>query len=259
MAESRSYDNRSPGRNEGPPPEQPRPVNVEESPTALNSLPMELQLIIISCLDAASLVTVRQVCRQYRQIITAGYVVKQFTRPDGFLDGTLGSICSTCLTIPPNRCLISENERLGGLWRATCFRCFRLSFRSFTPSSSPFRVKTISSYLSRHGRILPLAKGERTPNNELMASICTWCGWPFCRDRRLLVFPERHQRCEIWNRGVIALWAVLGLVQFSLGFAGGVAAFSVYQDHKAIFIPAAVRFVITQKIDPAFTWVLLNN
>ncbi|KAI1840841.1 hypothetical protein JX266_012989 [Neoarthrinium moseri] len=198
-------------------------------PLALNLIPLELQLLVISHLDVANTARLRQVCRFYRQLVTPDFVAKQFIR-DGAQDPELQWFCTACLARPSRARLMLDEARAECPWRSLCFRCFRAR-------------GGLRRHEREHGRTVLLVPGG--PQASVVAVPCRFCGWLLAPGGPAPA-PERpaHRPCRVKIRLVSWAWILLGVLQLVLGFMGAVAAWSNYEEMREIYIPGTLNFAL---------------
>ncbi|KAH9902162.1 hypothetical protein F4778DRAFT_111325 [Xylariomycetidae sp. FL2044] len=222
---------------------------------ALNRLPFEIQLMIISELDVSSLLRLRQTCRLHLHYVTPDVVRKLFvpaaaTAADGVLssqvpDPDLRGACRQCLGYPGLGKILVETA-LDDPWQSTCLRCWRIHLRT--------RDRGGRDRESRDALVV-FASGQQ-------GSVCRVCGWPCLGDR------PSHRRCRFKAQVAVAVWFALGFVQFSLTIVVAAAAWSNYDHIPVVMIPASVAFglaiisvllvwVQTVMASPRFLWNLV--
>ncbi|KAK8005411.1 hypothetical protein PG990_011448 [Apiospora arundinis] len=204
----------------------------------MTSLPMELQLEILSHVDLPGLVQLRRTSRLYRSVlITRGYLVRRFFIPGDragiYSISSLKYCCSHCLTMPPaSRLLVPprdvndipddiDNDNLEELhgwwsWDTLCYRCWR---KRLAPPSK-----------CRAGQVLYQVE------NGFSLYICQFCGWPIRK------YTPMHKGCDTRRFWMRFVWFLLGVVQFAAGVFGAIAAWGVYEDDPRIKIPSSINF-----------------
>lgn len=200
--------------------ETPAAIRRDPSAGALPSLPLELQLMILSRLDLPEIVGLRQVCQYYRNVITADFLQAHCTRW-GQIDPVLQGCCSECLTMPGLGRLVLDVTRDHDAWRSICFRCWRTQL---TPS-----------YQRKHGPLLELANGE-------IGYICHFCAWPVCGEGS----PENgqellHAPCRVKRLLATLTWFLMAIIQVGLGVLALVLAVTIYRQISTVLIPTSVR------------------
>ncbi|KAI0475406.1 hypothetical protein GGR56DRAFT_512052 [Xylariaceae sp. FL0804] len=202
---------------------QPAPPHPQPG---LTSLPPELQLLVLSQLDLAELVQLRQTCRLFRLVITPELVRRQFTR-DGRARPLLRGCCNACLCMPGLDRLIVDADLPPDAWRSICFRCWRARLgREY--HLNPWPVVTFASG----------AQGY----------ICQFCNWPVAAPARSggpgadAESKWLHASCKRRRHAVLATWMVMAFMQFGLGILGGVLAWTRYIHQPRVFIPATIDF-----------------
>ncbi|KAK7917269.1 hypothetical protein PG985_010877 [Apiospora marii] len=208
----------------------------------LTSLPMELQLEILSYVDLRGLIQLRRTSRLYRSVITRDYLVRRFAADsNGNGNGPLKYCCSQCLTMPPVEFLLlalnhsgegsgsGSNNAMSLSSETLCHRCWRP--RLGPPSDE------------RRGGGDPHSIDGQWP-----LAICPFCGWPMAGSR------SHHPGCYTRRFCLLVVWFVLGLAQFAVGVFGAVASWSVYEDDPRIKIPSSVStsFLL-------FPWGIYNS
>lgn len=185
----------------------------------LASLPLELQYLILSQLDLYSLVTLRQTCPLYRQVITADFIRRQFTR-DGWYDPVLKSCCTECLCMPGLDRLVVDTTRPSHQWRSMCFRCWR------------DRISRESS--RKHWPLVEMANGE-------YGYICHFCTWPVHSGTSNSRIKQMHAPCRVRRLVVVVSWLIMAVIQFGLGMLAAVLAWTMFRNQTTVLIPASVR------------------
>ncbi|KAI8960016.1 hypothetical protein F5Y11DRAFT_358800 [Daldinia sp. FL1419] len=195
--------------------------NAEES--GLDSLPLELQYLIISHLDLTSLVTLRETCPLYRQVITADVVRKQFTTPDGEHDPVLQNCCIECLCMPGLDRLIVDATRPAHTWRSICFRCWR------------HRLSRESG--RKHWPLVEMVNGD-------YGYICHFCTWPVHSGNSNSRIKNMHAPCRVRRLVVVISWLIMAIIQFGLGMLAAVLAWTMFRNTSAVLIPATIDFCL---------------
>lgn len=191
--------------------------NAEES--GLESLPLELQYLIISHLDLTSLITLRETCPLYRQVITADVVGKQFTAPDGGHYPVLQSCCTECLCMPGLDRLIIDTTRPSHMWRSICFRCWR------------YRMSRENQ--RKHWPLVQMVNGD-------YGYICHFCTWPVHSGGSSSRIKNMHAPCRVRRLVVVISWLIMAIIQFGLGMLAAVLAWTMFRNTSAVLIPATV-------------------
>ncbi|KAI4868820.1 hypothetical protein F4820DRAFT_89126 [Hypoxylon rubiginosum] len=186
----------------------------------LASLPLELQYLILSQLDLYSLVTLRQTCPLYRQVITADFIRRQFTR-DGWYDPVLKSCCTECLCMPGLDRLVVDTTRPSHQWRSMCFRCWR------------DRISRESS--RKHWPLVEMANGE-------YGYICHFCTWPVHSGTSNSRIKQMHAPCRVRRLVVVVSWLIMAVIQFGLGMLAAVLAWTMFRNQTTVLIPASIDF-----------------
>ncbi|ORY56302.1 uncharacterized protein BCR38DRAFT_117128 [Pseudomassariella vexata] len=186
----------------------------------LTTIPLEIQLMILSHLDLESMVRLRQTCHLYRHIITVDLVKSQFIQ-HGQHHAALRACCCECLSMPGLGRLILDPRRSSLVWRSMCFTCWR--------------HKLDLHYQRKHGPLLQFA-------NHYHGYMCHFCAYPVCAadmDSSLQLF---HSRCRVKRLLIAVLWFVLTFIQVGLGILGAVLGWTVYKHHPSVLIPSSIDF-----------------
>ncbi|XXG96909.1 hypothetical protein Hte_003200 [Hypoxylon texense] len=186
----------------------------------LASLPLELQFLILSQLDLYSLVTLRQTCPLYRQVITADLIRRQFTK-DGWYDPALEGCCTECLCMPGLDRLVLDTTRMDNQWRSMCFRCWR------------DRISRESS--RKHWPLVEMANGE-------YGYICHFCTWPVHSGTSNSRIKQMHAPCRVRRLVVVISWLIMAVIQFGLGMLAAVLAWTMFRNQTTVLIPASIDF-----------------
>ncbi|OTB04270.1 hypothetical protein M426DRAFT_321107 [Hypoxylon sp. CI-4A] len=187
----------------------------------LDSLPLELQFLILSHLDLASLITLRHTYPLYRQIITVEVVRKQFTDADGRLDPVLQSCCTECLSMPGLDRLIVDTTRPSHTWRSICFRCWR------------DRLSRENS--RKHWPLVEMVNGD-------YGYICHFCTWPVHSGGSNNRIKQMHAPCRVRRFVVVITWLIMAIIQFGLGMLAAILAWTMFRHSPTVLIPASIDF-----------------
>ncbi|XDG03780.1 hypothetical protein ABKA04_003395 [Annulohypoxylon sp. FPYF3050] len=192
-----------------------------EGKAGLDSLPLELQYLIISHLDLSSLVTLRQTCPLYRQVITADVLRKQFSAGDGCHDPVLDGCCTECLCMPGRDRLIVNTTQPSYEWRSICFRCWRdrLSLEN----------------QRKHWPLVEMVNGD-------YGYICHFCTWPVHSGTSNSRIKQMHAPCRVRRLVVVVSWLIMAIIQFGLGMLAAVLAWTMFRNSSTVLIPASIDF-----------------
>ncbi|KAI1091128.1 hypothetical protein F5B19DRAFT_493657 [Rostrohypoxylon terebratum] len=192
-----------------------------EGRAGLDSLPLELQYLIISHLDLSSLVALRQTCPLYRQVVTADVLRRQFSAGDGRLDPVLDGCCTECLCIPGRDRLIVNTTQPSYEWRSICFRCWRdrLSLENHR----------------KHWPLVEMVNGD-------YGYICHFCTWPVHSGTSNSRIKQMHAPCRVRRLVVVVSWLIMAIIQFGLGMLAAVLAWTMFRNSSTVLIPASIDF-----------------
>ncbi|KAI1381580.1 hypothetical protein F4677DRAFT_440796 [Hypoxylon crocopeplum] len=197
------------------------PAGGSSGEPGLASLPLELQFLIISHLDLASMVTLRQTSPLYRQVITADVVRKHFITADGRLDPALHSCCTECLCMPGLDRLIIDTTRPSHLWRSICFRCWR--------------DRLSREHQRKHWPLVEMVNGD-------YGYICHFCTWPVHSGASNSRIKQMHAPCRVRRLVVVISWLIMAIIQFGLGMLAAVLAWTMFRNSRTVLIPASIDF-----------------
>ncbi|KAI1767007.1 hypothetical protein GGR53DRAFT_518632 [Hypoxylon sp. FL1150] len=186
----------------------------------LASLPLELQLLILSYLDLHSLVTLRQTCPLYRQVITADFLYRKFSE-NGQCNPVLQGCCTECLCMPGLDRLIVDTSRLRHEWRSMCFRCWRDKV-SRGSSRKPWPL-------------VEMANGD-------YGYICHFCTWPVHSGASNSRIKQMHAPCRVRRLVVVISWLIMAIIQFGLGMLAAILAWTMFRNQSMVLIPASIDF-----------------
>ncbi|KAI1206192.1 uncharacterized protein F4807DRAFT_440214 [Annulohypoxylon truncatum] len=192
-----------------------------EGEAGLDSLPLELQYLILSHLDLSSLITLRHTYPLYRHVITPDVVRRQFTARDGRPDPVLHGCCTECLCIPGLDRLIVDTTRPSHTWRSICFRCWR--------------DRLSREHQRKHWPLVEMVNGD-------YGYICHFCTWPVHSGASNSRIKQLHAPCRVRRLVVVVSWLIMAIIQFGLGMLAAVLAWTMFRNSSTVLIPASIDF-----------------
>lgn len=190
---------------------QPRPLR-------LQTLPPEVQMLVIHRLNFGDIERLRRTCRHYHSLCSPHAIRTLFGAAT--LRLLMISHCGSCLRYDESR----ES----------------LLIASVTGRDWPLNARCVDCAVSGRDRRLVVGRKITMGNGEGVW-VCRWCGWPVVTDAAQ-GHAQFHEGCyDAYNR--VLLWFfMLGWVQLGLGIVGAALAWRYFRDTTWILAPTVVSF-----------------
>lgn len=190
-------------------------------PRALMSIPPELHMVILQCLEFEDIRKLRRTCKYWYDFATPRMIQNLWGRED-FCDIMIRH-CKICMRFCP----------LGPTYLTTTPRDpgYPLSSRC-VPCTMRSRDGTITP-----GRNVLLG-------NSTEYCVCRWCGWPLTKPLASMIGHRQfHKKCyAVYSRGRAAFYIVRWLHVFCALFACALCC-ALFKSDKMVLVPAIIRLL----------------